>query len=313
MTLEVVVHLADRDDPPTHYQIGSVRLCAPRLSTMLDPFLSQNTPAKILQTCRPGRPARPSTAASETASGRFWIASADRSMTWSHDPNGMHLQLPEFAECELEYATADSPAQIWIEPLGPASIEQLTTLILGPLLPMLMVHAGMPLLHAALLESPSGLCLIFGESGAGKSTVSAVLEQHAGWRRLGDDIAWLEQCGEAFAPRLYPQLKLPESGWLDQPPRQGPLSHVIVLERIGTTESPEVPIESHPIDAAQLVMSLLRHSVAARLYHPRQTAAQLKRFVEWAAGRPAPRRCLSVRSIHDRRLVHSIADRILKA
>ncbi len=311
MTLSVILHLTHRDDTPIHYRFGAMIVSSPRLSKALDSFEVQ-APSPLCGLPASGKKSwKHPTSTSIESCDRFWIASADRALHWAHHSNGISLRLPQFADCELEYATADLPATIRIHPQGTITSAELMTLILGPLLPMAMAAAGKPMLHAAMLESPEGLCLICGESGTGKSTLSARLSQSPGWRRLGDDIAWLEHADDAFRAENYPQLKLPESGKLDFQPEPNSITRFIVLERISAADPSHKPIETTALTGAQIVMSLLRHTVTARLYAPKQTATQLTCFAAWADTLSGQCHSLKIQSIEDSRLVQPIADTIL--
>lgn len=54
------------------------------------------------------------------------------------------------------------------------------------------------LLHASAVASPRGAILFAGASGAGKSTMAALLHRHTGWPVIADDVTHLRPVGSGW-------------------------------------------------------------------------------------------------------------------
>lgn len=153
--------------------------------------------------------------------------------------------------------------------------------ILGPALVLALALRGVWSLHASAAMF-RGITLVFlGESGQGKSTLTAHLAG-AGWRLVADDIlpAEMDADGVRVLPH-YPQLKLAADA---QPgvglPERLSLRSICVLEPAGENQPPAL----HQITAAQAARALLGHIAGTRLFG----AALLKDHLEFstrAAGR----------------------------
>lgn len=90
----------------------------------------------------------------------------------------------------------------------PLPDETLEHLLLDQLVPRIRAHEGELIVHAAAVSQGSEAILIVGDSGRGKSTLSAALSR-SGWTLLGDDAVSL-RVGEDMvqAQSLYPSLRL---------------------------------------------------------------------------------------------------------
>ena len=91
-------------------------------------------------------------------------------------------------------------------------IEEVTVLLLGPVLKCAIRLQGKICLHGGVLGIGRHAIAILGSSGAGKSTTAAALAGR-GHAILSDDIAVLKECSEYFLVQPgYPRLRLwPES------------------------------------------------------------------------------------------------------
>jgi hypothetical protein len=80
--------------------------------------------------------------------------------------------------------------------------------LLGPALGLLLHQRGRLTLHASAVETPDGAIAFVGASGAGKSTMAALLDAR-GHRLVTDDLAALDvDDGEPVAFSGFPQVKL---------------------------------------------------------------------------------------------------------
>ena len=79
--------------------------------------------------------------------------------------------------------------EVLIEPVGAVLPEVVAHHAYGIGARILLLHAGVFSLHASVVESPTGVLAIGGESGAGKSTTSVAIGQRTGCRLLVDDTA----------------------------------------------------------------------------------------------------------------------------
>jgi hypothetical protein len=109
----------------------------------------------------------------------------------------------------VRFAVDPSRRSIAILPLcDPLPDETLEHLLLDQLVPRIRAHQGDLIIHAAAVSRGAGAILLVGDSGRGKSTLSAALAQ-LGWTLLGDDAVSLSaEGGTVRAQSLYPSLRL---------------------------------------------------------------------------------------------------------
>lgn len=132
----------------------------------------------------------------------------------------------------------------------------LVDLVLGPALCLALALRGAFCLHAGAVVVGGRIVAFLGDSGAGKSTLARLL----GWPRAADDI--LPVAGPAARPR-FPQLKLAPQ---DQPgaglPEELPLAAFYCLD------PPAETVAVRPLSSRDAALSLVHHTVAARLFDP---------------------------------------------
>lgn len=116
--------------------------------------------------------------------------------------------------------------------------------------PRLLAHEGSFIIHAGAVRVNGGAILLMGESGRGKSTLSASFDR-SGVRLLGDDAMVIEATEDGPCVRaVYPSLRLfPDSieAVIPGEVTAGPMAHYSSKERIDVAVSPDVGPRSLPI------------------------------------------------------------------
>jgi hypothetical protein len=146
--------------------------------------------------------------------------------------------------------------------------------IAGPALVLALALRSVWSLHASAAMYKENLIAFLGESGQGKSTLTAYLSQHAVWRLVADDI--LPVTGELFSlltwPR-FPQLKLPVDS---QPgphlPEQLPLGIICFLSPTYKDAIPALQL----LPVSEAVKVLLAHTAGTRLFAPEMLTKHLE-------------------------------------
>jgi hypothetical protein len=138
---------------------------------------------------------------------------------------------------------------------------------LGPPLVLALALQGTWCLHGSAVLSGQHVIAFAGESGNGKSTLAAFVGSGArdGRRRIVDDILPAEPRLEGLeALPHFPQLKLPPD---QQPsiglPKRLPLAALYVLDEPGADDS---AVDIQPLTPREAMLTLIRHTVAARLF-----------------------------------------------
>ncbi|MFC7399272.1 PqqD family peptide modification chaperone [Chelatococcus sp. GCM10030263] len=170
-----------------------------------------------------------------------------------------------------------------VEEIVPAIKAQLTT--------ELLAHGTYDLaLHAASLVRNTGLLLLSGAPGAGKSTLTVALSQ-AGFRYAGDDVALLNSAGCAFGVPFAPTLK--EGAWkllADRCPslREAPIFRRYDGKRVRFLQSADLsPGAWLPV---RWLVLLRRRSHAGAALEPMERVAAMRALL---AGASSPDRRLS--------------------
>lgn len=207
-----------------------------------------------------------------TPDGDFFLQHGDRE--WC-------FQYPDGLACRI---AAGDPITIELQAFAPTSMLHFTRLS-GPLTAMVMDLSGCYPLHASGIRLGDRMVALHGRSGAGKSTIAALLAS-AGLAIAGDDLLPLDQerriVGTAGALRIAPGRApsawkplglLPDGrGWYPLPPLPTlPLSAVLLLER-GETLAIE------PVRGAERMRAMLRIGFLSHL-DPDPPAAWHERIV----------------------------------
>ncbi len=200
-----------------------------------------------------------------------WVAGAIRQVEIWSAGEGLILRIMGFRDFYI------SPGGQSVLPVdGTPDLTDLEQeVVLGPGLVLALALGDKWCLHASAV-SFNKLCMAFlGESGYGKSTLAAYLDQvgKPGWQRVADDIlpVTLGERGLTGWPH-FPQLKLPtvEQPGLSMPDKIS-LDRIILLSPINSTKI--VAIERLSTNAA--VKTLLGQIAGARLFTQALTAANL--------------------------------------
>ena len=110
---------------------------------------------------------------------------------------------------QTEFIVDSDGTEIWtIWPPDEATVADMATYLLGPVLGFLLRLRGVVCLHASVVASPAGAVAFVGPPQAGKSTTAALLAQ-AGYPVLSDDVAplWLVNDVVMVQP-THPRLRL---------------------------------------------------------------------------------------------------------
>jgi len=151
----------------------------------------------------------------------------------------------------------------------PLNLEVIT----GPALIVLLAQQSIYCLHAGAVAIEASPSLRFnvaflGDSGAGKSTLS----RHHGdnWRQISDDILPVLKPEKPVFYENFPQLKLPNSSPLVFQEGSLPLDCIVVLNQESVDE-----INIQQLMKPQALLSIIRHTVAVRLFDDEQTKKHL--------------------------------------
>ena len=147
--------------------------------------------------------------------------------------------------------------------------------VLGPALALALALGGKWCLHAIAASFQNKGMVFLGESGYGKSTLAAYLDEAVkpGWQRIADDILPVSLGeGELTGWTHFPQLKLPE---LMQPSLQLPetllINHVYLLDPDNSATTPKLKA----LSSDETVRILLGNAAGSRLFTPELLAAHL--------------------------------------
>jgi hypothetical protein len=108
-------------------------------------------------------------------------------------PSGYLIQFPDLAEFEIDR----SSLEVTSTPQEGVSEGTVEHLYLNQIHPLLMSLKGDLVFHAGAVEVPGGAVAFLGESGRGKSTLTASFASH-GCRFMTDDCLLLEHTGPGY-------------------------------------------------------------------------------------------------------------------
>lgn len=149
----------------------------------------------------------------------------------------------------------------------PAEAKLRTEWLLGPALLLALATRAVYALHASAISNRAGAVLLLGRSGSGKSTLARVAAA-CGWLALADDVVPLsDHSGTLRVRPRFPQLKWAEP--LATADCELPLAALVFVERGAAS------LSLTPLSAGIATRSLVRDTVAARLFAPDELAAHL--------------------------------------
>lgn len=138
--------------------------------------------------------------------------------------------------------------------------------VTGPALIVLLARENIYCLHAGAVSTEHGNIAFIAESGVGKSTLSADLDES--WRQLADDILPVQIRYTTSYLSNFPQLKLPGAQVLQ--PIFGEMCLDLVVR---LNEEPADEVSFNELSKTDAVLAIVRHTVAARLYDKKQMTA----------------------------------------
>jgi hypothetical protein len=212
-----------------------------------------------------------------------WLAGAWRNVAvWRHR-QGLLLRVEGVGEFAV---TTDGIAVIGPE-VTPVAVAALAEALLGAPLVLALALQGVWSLHASALSADGQVIAFAGESGNGKSTLAACLNDAGqdGWRRVADDAlpVSIEADGVVALPH-FPQLKLTD---VEQYPVDAPSSlPLAAVYVIGPQTAGQDSVSLQRLGQRQAMQALIRHTVAARLFDQPLLAAHLDFCAEAAARIP---------------------------
>ena len=210
-----------------------------------------------------------------------WVAGASRSVeVWSASPDG-YLILVEGAS--NFYVSRDGR---FIGSTGPAQPRALWNetdrqVAAGPIIVLALALRNIWCLHASAVMFREKVIIFLGESGQGKSTLSAYLARNSSWRLVSDDILPVRMQEDHITLLPYfPQLKMTDDV---QPaiglPEQLPSTLVCILGQEDGLVAPAL----EAIPTAQGAQTLLQHTAGTRMFHATLLAKHMDECVR-AAG-----------------------------
>ena len=145
--------------------------------------------------------------------------------------DGLLLRFPGLADFEIK----EGWQQIRVRPVPGVGEETLRHLLLDQVLPRVLAQAGRIVLHAGGVQIGSAAMAFVGDTGSGKSTLTASFHS-SGYPLLSDDGLVLSQEGNVtLATPTYPSLRLwPDSvtRLYEQTPTLAPMAHYSAKQRV---------------------------------------------------------------------------------
>ncbi len=205
-------------------------------------------PLVELLTIEPHQPARPNITIGPRAIPAREPANSDWIHHWPDESGAMSLsrygegndfllRFPELADFVI--SEDGSALEAW--PAPETSAETLRHLVLDQVLPRVLAQQGRLVLHAGAVRVGQEAIAFIGETGRGKSTLTASFHA-AGYRLLSDDgIVLAEAQGTTLAQPTYSSLRLwPEAvaGLFACAPDLAPMAHYSRKQRVILADAP---------------------------------------------------------------------------
>lgn len=189
-----------------------------------------------------------------------WIAGANRLVKVFEIPAGIIL---EVEECGRFFISRDGKSISKLDATGDFTHLDYE-ILLGSVITLALAIRGVWSLHASAAMHKNNLVVILGESGEGKSTLAAYLDE-MGWHRVSDDIlpVTIGENGLKAYPH-YPQQKLAADA---QPslhlPEQIQVRSICVLSPVEKEKPPAI----YPLAKSEITKALLSHTAGTRLFN----------------------------------------------
>lgn len=167
-----------------------------------------------------------------------------------------HSGSPCFRVCQIGQVAVDvsfSQRHLIERPVSSAiPAETLDHFLADQVLPRILAHEGRLVLHAGAIKRSGSAIVFLGQSGRGKSTLVASLDQ-AGFTLIGDDALIVSREDQAFCIRaVYPSLRLlPDSleALFQDRPATSKVAHYSSKQRIDVPVAPDRNTDPLPISA----------------------------------------------------------------
>ena len=158
------------------------------------------------------------------------------SLARSGDGNDLLLRFPGLAD----FVISKDGRRLGAWPAPEAGTETLHHLLLDQVLPRVLAHQGRLVLHAGAVRIGQVAIAFIGETGRGKSTLTASFHA-AGYPLLSDDgLVLMQGDGTTCAQPTYPSLRLwPEAvaGLFARTPDLAPMAHYSSKQRVTLTDT----------------------------------------------------------------------------
>jgi hypothetical protein len=189
----------------------------------------------------------------------------NRWLTIRREGGGYRVSVPG-----LECRVSRDGREIVARPAPSLAEPTLVHLLLQQVLPLAVSRTGRLVLHACAVETPAGALAFVGETGAGKSTLSAAFCRR-GYALIADDALVIE-AGRRVAPtadalRLWPYMRDVAAGAEELPSASGKLRARVPIARqssdlariflLGTAADESSTLA--PVSASDLRVALLSH------------------------------------------------------
>lgn len=150
----------------------------------------------------------------------------------------------------------------WIERLDDTeSDSSMTDLLLGPVLVLALALQGRWCLHGGAVIHQGAAIVFLGQSGFGKSTITAWLSARlAAMTRLADDVVPVTMNGALHSLPPFPQVNLPAAQQYSDP------DPIAVTQIYVLRPGSDGTSAAHALSARAAALALARHTLSARLF-----------------------------------------------
>lgn len=195
--------------------------------------------------------------------GLGWLGGQWHEILLTPIKSGYCLNIAEIGDF---YIAADGSDIVIQSPLAQNN-AWLVEAVLGPTLTLALALQDTFCLHASAVAMNGQIVAFIGESGWGKSTLTAYLNRECGndWQFVADDVLPVISDGQtAVCLPHFPQLKLPtDQQWSLDRPRRLPLTAVYLLTPPNQADD---SIQVKSLTTVDAALALVRHTIAAKLF-----------------------------------------------
>ncbi len=208
-----------------------------------------------------------------------WVGGRRAPVRCVHGEHGYRLRI-ENQDIHVATGGQTIVAEPW--PAGSSAVWR--SALLGPGLCLALAERGTFTLHASAVSRRGRAIVIVGDSGAGKSTFARLVASEPDWRRIADDLLQV-RCGSDIAQAL-PRFPQPRLAPAQQYPALDPVAlSLAAIYRVRLLEPKATP-RITPLSPLERVKTLVRHTVAAKLFAPELIARHLDWCIDLQAAVP---------------------------